>query len=536
MLNMLRRTAVFTLATVLVLLAAHCAKPVSGEKDLLGKIKGKASLRLADGSTISRDDSDEYSPYLLKLGDGYLALVFASNRDCAGAGCDPGTHNIFMAKSTTPFDGDYIPYFDTPLPIQIPSTPLNSLSPVSYAAATINSDVIIYVNYSGSTYTGTFDPTNPTASIAQITNTNHSTNTIIGISADGTNLFSTDGSGTAYVFSPSSSVAANPYGYGMDYATSATQVRQENSGLQDSILGVYYGSSFTAAGQDYFGGILDLDLSLAASGLYLNQLSTFYTDTPATDTVLFSAWDGLSDDIYVITSHTSYDLWYSVPFFGFDQFLQPPPTPDHWYDFEFACPTATDSGDPGGWGGTCSGITPTTTSYNGTTYGPFNGAGGQISLGLQTLPTTFTIAAWVYLPVSPSCGTNCIIASNGAASTAYNGFKLFIDSTDMSLRLLTGDGSTEVTEISSPNALTDGAWYHIAAVINTDFSYTIIFVDGIPVGTTTSIQDTFPRVSTTIRFGTDNDVTVFLNADMDDVMIYEYELDPLAILSLASAY
>ncbi|HMV36663.1 MAG TPA: hypothetical protein PKD60_12265, partial [Turneriella sp.] len=81
------------------LVATYCSQPTKEKIDLS---KARASLRLADGSTISRDSSEEYSPYLVKMDDGHLVLVFGSNRtDCGSC----SGHNLFFARSLTVFDG-----------------------------------------------------------------------------------------------------------------------------------------------------------------------------------------------------------------------------------------------------------------------------------------------------------------------------------------------------------------------------------------------------------------------------------------------
>ena len=301
--------AVLASVAIVALTVGNCSKPVGGEKELLGKIKGKASLRLADGSTISQPGTDEYSPFLVKLSDGYLALVFGSNQG--------GLHNLYVAKSTTAFDGEFLPFFSAPQKI---TSGIDAASKISFAAKASGTNVVVYVNYAGIS-SATVDPATPgSASLSAITNTAPSGHTIIGISADGNNLFSTDGSGIGHSFTPGGSTV-DAFGAGMNDATSATQVRQENSGYDNAILGVSYNSTFAAAGEQDFGPIIDLDLSLASSGLSITAMSTFSADSAANDLVLFSAFDffdGFTEDLYVITSHTSQDLWDAAGLPGLD--------------------------------------------------------------------------------------------------------------------------------------------------------------------------------------------------------------------------
>jgi hypothetical protein len=108
---MIARSFAFYLVFAVAVLAAACGgKPTTNDP----RLKAKLALRLADGSPISQDGSDEYNPHLLKLPNNYLALVFGSNRGCAASCAD---HNLFIASSLTPFNGDTLPFFSTPVPV-----------------------------------------------------------------------------------------------------------------------------------------------------------------------------------------------------------------------------------------------------------------------------------------------------------------------------------------------------------------------------------------------------------------------------------
>ena len=222
------------LLTGLVAFALNCApKPTSREME--GKIKGKASLRLADGSTISRDDSDEYNPYIVRLSDGYLVLVFGSNRN-------GGLHNIFMAKSVEPYNGFDLPFFNTPVVVTNNGPAIDDANPIKFAAVADTTTVILYVNLhsdSGFIRKGVItDPNTPNFSpaLAAITNTSENSYNIIGVSADGERLITTDSGGIAYVIDPNTTNTASPFGGNLDYTESATQVRYDNSGQNDSYI------------------------------------------------------------------------------------------------------------------------------------------------------------------------------------------------------------------------------------------------------------------------------------------------------------
>lgn len=522
---------------VLAAFALNCA-PRPTEKELKGSVKGKASLRLADGSTISRDDSDEYNPYIVKLSDNYLVLVFGSNRACGGC----SGHNIFMAKSLTPYTPYELPFFNTPVVVQNNSTLINAPSPISFAAMADSANVKLYVNLhsvTGFVREGTV--TNPNApnitpALAAITNTAHEANTIVGVSADGGKLISTDFNQDVYIFDPGSGTSESPFGFNLSMSESVIQVRFDNTGFNDSYIGTFFGTSFAATQDIYFGPIIDLDISVASSGLFMGGLTTFYGDSAAEDLVLFTANDGFSDDMYVITSHTAADLWNIAGFFGGDSFLPPAPTPDHWYTFDSGC--TTDSGDPGTWtAAACTAITPTGGSYNGSNYAPFNGTSSRLNIGSVDTGAEFTISAWVYVPIAAT--GNLMIASNTNAAADSDGFKLYaVSSPDFKLVFETGDGggpSSGYTVNSFDSVWTPDTWYHVVVSANSNFGFVDIYVNGNPV--TFTFPPTIDTAYTTtgagsLFFGASYDSFNFFDGYMDDIKIFSYAISPPEALAL----
>ncbi|AFM13284.1 hypothetical protein Turpa_2644 [Turneriella parva DSM 21527] len=513
----LRNTSMWVLAALLGLLAANCSKPVPGEKEMLGKIKGKASLRLADGSTISQPGTDEYSPYLVKLSDGYLALVFGSNQG--------GLHDLYVAKSTTAFDGEFLPFFNTPQKI---TSGIGAGSKISFAAKASGTNVVVYVNYTGIS-SATVDPTNPgSSSLSPITNNTATVgHTIIGISGDGNKLFSTDGSGIGHSFDPGGA-NVTPFGYGMDNATSATQVRQENSGYEDAIIGVFYGSTFAAAGQQYFGPIFDLDTSLAFSGLSITSMSTFNADSAANDLVLFSAFDffdGFTEDLYVITSHTSKDLWDSAGFLGLDFSAALAPPPDHWFDMfapATSCPNLGFSMTP--WSAICTAIGDSSTgSYDGTEAGEFDGSTSNMTILGQDPGNFFTIAAWVNITSVTACSTSCVIVANSGLGASTDGFRLYVDATG-AVNFETGNGTLSLA-ISTPGGLiSDVTWNHVMISVDRLSGLATLYVNGFEEGTTNAIRTDF-NTNATLTFGAPDGGANPITGLMDEIKIYNFPVD-----------
>ncbi len=521
------------------LILANCVpKPTSKEMD--GKIKGKASLQLADGSTISRDNSDEYNPYLLHLSDGYLVLVFGSNRN-------GGLHNIFVAKSVEPYNGFELPFFNAPVAVTATASAINDANMINFAAAANGTSVNLYVNlHTASGFIRKGVLTNLSApdvgSFATIANTNQESNTIIGINADGADLITTDASGIAYLVNPDNSVASDPFGANLDYSNSATQVRFDNSGQNDAYMGTYYGSTYAATKTDYFGSIFDFDISLAESGLSIGQMSTFYDSNGAYgDMVLFAAHDGFSADIYVVTSHTSGMLWSLVAFFGFDTLMPVAPLANHHFDFEtaFNCSSTfpADIGFDLPWNATaCGSVTQTSSSYNGTFYGNFSGS-PNVTLGSQDLGPSFTIAAWVLIPASNCNTTSCTIAANASSAFSTTGFRFVYDGTTGTLQFITGDGGGNVTADSmdiktGPFNIEDGFWHHVAVTVTPANSTAWIYLDGAMVTNSFSVLTGFSTGPQNLYLGQMTGGTNFFIGQMDDVKIFSYELDPMSILAL----
>lgn len=523
--------SIYARLLILVSLAilANCApKPTAKEMD--GKVKGKASLQLADGSTISRDDSDEYNPYLVQLSDGFLVLVFGSDRN-------GGVHNIFVAKSIEPYNGFEVPAFETPTVVTESFSPIDDANMINFAATASGTSVVLYVNLVSQSgfirkgvVTDTLSP--DVGTFAPITNTNQESNTIIGINADGNDLITLDYNGIAYLVNPDNSTTSNPFGANLDYSTSATQVRYDNSGQNDAYLGSYYGSTFATTGTEYYGPIFDFELSLAESGLSMGQMTTFYDGYGAYgDMILFAAHDGLSADIYVVTSHTAGMLWQLAAPITFDTFLPPAPMPDHLYTFDSAC--GTDDGI-GGLSGSCTSITPTSGSYDGTNYGPFNGSTSNILLNTPTpnLNSAFTIAAWINVP-STACGSACTIAANSATGIDTNGFRFYIDATTQTLIFEIGNGNaTEGVSASAASAFTIGAgWHHVAVTVNV-FGGAYVYADGLLLGFTMAPMPATPLTNANIYIGQLVGGASYFGGNMDNVAIYEYELDPMSIMAL----
>lgn len=508
------------------LFALNCSNPSTG-RELDGKIKGKAKLRLADGSTISQDDSDEYHPQMVTLTDGHLVLAFGSDRACGT--CTPGYHNIFITKSITPFNGVELPFFNTPQPVTNDGTIIDDPGRINFALVANGTGVLVYLNHhtnSLALYKGSItDPTNPISSpFAPLVNTNHNMDTVIGANAAGDRLITTDASGVAYIVNPEVTVASNPFGFGLDYSQTAFQVRQESSGFDDSYIAAYYGASYATTASFPLGPIIDFDFSLIGSGLFLSTLGPFYSSDASSDLVLFSAYGDLTEDLYVVTSHTAGDLWSLVGFFGSDVFLPAAPVPDHFFSFD-PSNCGTDTGTPGAWNVTCNTVTVTSASFDGSSYGAFT-TGSYIPFGAQNLGSAFSFSAWVNIPTGASCGSTCGLFAN---SSSGPGFRLYVDSTAMQLKLVTFNAGPGATAQSFASAMLADQWHHVAVTVNQAAGFASLYIDGALMTELPTAEAGFTTAAA-LYAGSLAGVNS-LTGSMDKIKIYSRELAPLEVLA-----
>lgn len=523
----------------LTFLMMNCA-PSPTEKEMLGRVKGKLSLRLSDGSPISLSSSDEYNPYIVKLTDNYLVVVFGSNRSCGSC----TGHNIFMAKSITPYSGLTLPFFNAPTVVTNSSTPLNQSQEIRFAAVASTTNVLLYLNNNaGTLQKGTItNPSAPNLTLSNAANTSYLTHQVIGVTAAGGDLVTTDASGVSYLLDPNSTAAPTAYGQFLDSAVSATQVRLGNSGYDDSYMAVSgaFGPAKVpiATTKSFpFGPIINFDLALKFSNLSITHINTFYGSAAADDIVLFSARDSVSADLYVVTSHTSKTLWDSIASSG-SATLAPPP-PAHWFQFESmlgGCAADTGFAMTPWSTAACTAITLTPSSYNISEFGDLTGT-GNMNLGtvdFNPLTVGFTIAAWV--KVSATCTANCTIVANSDSAGVANGFRFYYDSVTNKLKFWSKNTTVATAESVGAEIVENGAtWQHVAVVANPAAGYAYLYVGGNFVGLTTLAQTNFPA-NTIAYMGQSSDAADGFIGGIDDLMVFESELTDAEIHMLAMGF
>ncbi|HZV33074.1 MAG TPA: LamG-like jellyroll fold domain-containing protein, partial [Verrucomicrobiae bacterium] len=110
----------------------------------------------------------------------------------------------------------------------------------------------------------------------------------------------------------------------------------------------------------------------------------------------------------------------------------------------------------------------------------FNGSSEYISTGNLNLGNAFTISAWIKLNFGD---TNIqTVWANKTSGWNSDGFALFVNSfntTDGSLRLETGDGTSGSAAATAGSTIIPGPWYHVAAAVNRSAGTADLYVNGV---------------------------------------------------------
>lgn len=513
---------------VLTGLAFHCA----GDPSAAGAaLKGRLSLRLANGTPISQPESDEYNPQLLLDGENHVFLVFGSNRFCASS-CSG--HNLFITRSLTPLSGETLPFFGSPVVLATNGEAwLNQTERIRFAATIESGLVNVYANVGSEQmmYTSEVDAFG-VVTPQLIPNEPHAASQIIGVAAPGDRLIVRSENISVYEIAPKGEGQGEQLS-ALDAALSVTGVRQENSGLQYGYFVAWPGGAFAAAKEWPIGPLLPFDISLAESRLSLVSINSFFAASAAADLVLFTANDGESDDLYVVTSHTARQLWNTTGFFGSDAFLPAMPVADLRLQFE---ETADNTGSDTLWVASPTDIAYSSDRATGAQSATFNGNSTHIALGARDLGNAFTLATWVKVPAEVD-STVYTVAATATSNANFNGFRLKIQQPNLSVLFETGQGSEQLAVEASlnpgpGNLFAPDEWHHLAVTVNRALGVAIVYVDGLVV-TGGPVRNDFPT-GLPIRLGSTSNGNLLYRGQMDDAMVFLRELGPLEVLVLAS--
>lgn len=287
----------------------------------------RASLKLADGSLISNAASDDYSPIIVRLSNGYLALVFGSTRTCS-VSCS--NHNIFIASSVAAYNDDgKLPAFNQPQPITANASPLNSTFGHQLAVAASGTNITVYAQTPGGliSTTGSINPVsvapiNVGAMLSSITEYNCYNHRMLGLDSAGLMIAANVAGTLVFRFNQSligggsCGSIANP---AMAEALHLAAMRQTSTGIVDAYLGAEIsGGARAHSATSSAPPMADLSVDLAAQGLFPTSVSVFQGATEAGDLITFSAAPGFGQksDLYVMKTPTPKLLWSQYVAFG----------------------------------------------------------------------------------------------------------------------------------------------------------------------------------------------------------------------------
>ncbi len=309
------------------LLAAHlifsgCAQTAVPDISL-----DRAALKLANGNTISEAAYDDYSPIIVRLSNGYLALVFGSTRVCSVA-CT--NHNIFISSSVTAYDGKGIlPAFNAPQPITANASPLNSSTRFQLAVAPSGNNISVYAQTTGGLISTTASinpvsavPINVGAMLNSITEYNCYNHRMLGLDASGFMIAANTAGTLVFRFNQNTIGGGSCGSVSNTKLASASHIslmRQASTGIADAFIASDTTGNISAQTATNNGPqMAGFKGSLAREGLVATGVSVFQATTEAGDLATFSAAPGVGQksDLYVVTSPAPAALWLNSVAFG----------------------------------------------------------------------------------------------------------------------------------------------------------------------------------------------------------------------------
>lgn len=467
-----------------------------------------ASLALADGSPISQAATDEYNPHIVKMPDGYLVLVFGSDRSCGG--CTAGTHNIFVTRSVAPYNNDQkLPAFNAPAVFTVASTPLNLSSALTFAATKSGSNVRIYLNNAqGIIQFADFLPTAGTfnaASLTSIVNAVWRKLVVIGIDDLGTGIYGRSSSGQVYWLNPAV-ININLEAMAATGSLSVARVAPEQSGMQDAYLRLQDGNvtaaSYTASGS----GITKLQLSLNAANVTAKAVSVAHAGSAAGDFIVLSGSESgkASQDLYVADGLTPANAWAEVSSKPASGITNPPAAVSGlyaWYELDgnrndlsgsgnnaFLPTTPFNGVDPAYTGTDRYGVPNASATFNGTSHYIGNNF-------LAKCDESFSVSMWIKPAqvaaqrslvgyqtsplANPGFTLNTEAGGGVAAQSFFNG---------------TGANTANTYGATAGGQLTVGQWRHIVYVNDSATRLGTLYLNGTAVVTTAHAGNDCPTL------------------------------------------
>lgn len=204
-----------------------------------------------------------------------------------------------------------------------------------------------------------------------------------------------------------------------------------------------------------------------------------------------------------------------------------------------------DGTDSSGNGNTLNNITgtfDTTIVHEGSASLYLNGTGQNGTSNLN-LGTQLTVAVWVNVDDPIQANINTIMA-NADTDEQSNGFKLCINhwmTSDESVVIEVGDGSTGGKWITQPGLIIPGSWYHLAFVIDQPNQSLRIYYNGAQAPLSFTSDQGFTLQEFDYNFNTDGPFTIGsfpmgfygYKGHLDDMRVYNRILSDAEIAKIA---
>jgi hypothetical protein len=184
----------------------------------------------------------------------------------------------------------------------------------------------------------------------------------------------------------------------------------------------------------------------------------------------------------------------------------------------------------------------TTVAHQGVASLYLNGSGQSATSNIN-LGTQLTAAVWVNVdnPIQPNINT---IMANTVPPEQSNGFKLCINhwlTSDESVVIEVGDGSTGGKWITGPGLIEPGSWYHLAFVIDQPNQVMKIYYNGALAPLSSTSDQGFTQDQFSYNFNTSGPFTIgafpdnfyFYKGHLDDMRVYNRVLTDEEIAKIA---
>ena len=168
---------------------------------------------------------------------------------------------------------------------------------------------------------------------------------------------------------------------------------------------------------------------------------------------------------------------------------------------------------------------------------------GQSGVSNISLGTRLTVAVWVNVD-NPIQGSINTLMANADSQEETNGFKLGINrwgTSDESVVIEVGDGSTGGKWITAPGLIQPGSWYHLAFVIDQPNQVLKIYYNGAQAPLSFASDQGFQQAQFNYNFNTAGPFTVGafpegaygLKGHLDDMRVYNRVLSDDEIAKIA---